>query len=480
MRLYDSLTQEKREFTPRDPGHVTMYFCGPTVYNYVHVGNARPYVVSMVAKRYFESLGHSVTLAENITDIDDRIILKGINEERPWSEVAARFAQAYRDDTDRLGLGRPDVEPLATEHIQEIVDLIAKLVERGHAYQSGPDVYFDVRSSAGYGKLSKQQVEEMRSGARIQVGEDKHDPLDFALWKGAKPGEPAWDSPWGPGRPGWHIECSAMSLKYLGPGFDIHGGGRDLIFPHHENEVAQAEGAIDGPFVRFWMHNGMLNLSDQKMSKSLGNILTLRDVLDRHRPEALIAVFLASHYRNPMEFSEDVLEEAEQQVDRLRNAFRKLADKAGEAGDAAPGPGAARGSTGATGTGCVALLEHLAARRQAFSEALADDLNTAAALAEVFGIAREANGALAGGELDALTAARVLDDMTRMVHVLGLDAVAKTEDEIPADIVAMAEERRQCRAARDFARADALRAALTERGYEVRDAPGGFKIVSIR
>jgi len=241
MRLYDSLTQEKREFRPRDPGHVTMYFCGPTVYNYVHVGNARPYVVSMVAKRYFESIGLSVTLVENITDIDDRIILKGINEERPASAVAAEFAQAYRDDTDRLGLGRPDVEPLATEHVGEIIDLIAKLVQRGHAYQAGPDVYFDVRSSSGYGKLSKQQVEEMRSGARIQVGEDKRDPLDFALWKGAKPGEPAWDSPWGPGRPGWHIECSAMSMKYLGPGFDIHGGGRDLIFPHHENEIPQAE-----------------------------------------------------------------------------------------------------------------------------------------------------------------------------------------------------------------------------------------------
>ena len=337
MRLYDSLSQEKRDFVPRDGDHVTMYFCGPTVYNYVHVGNARPYVVSMIAKRYFESLGYRVTLVENITDIDDRIITKGINEGRPASEVAAEFAQAYRDDTDRLGLGRPDVEPLATEHIQEIIDLIGKLVDRGHAYQSGPDVYFDVRSYAAYGKLSKQQPDEMRHGARIQVGEDKRDPLDFALWKGAKPGEPAWDSPWGPGRPGWHIECSAMSMKYLGAGFDIHGGGRDLIFPHHENEVAQAEGAIDRPFVHFWMHNGMLNLSEQKMSKSLGNILTLRSVLDQHRPEALITLLLNSHYRSPMEFGSDVLEESEQQVERLRNAFRELADAAAApAGGVAP------------------------------------------------------------------------------------------------------------------------------------------------
>ncbi len=327
MRLYDSMTQEKKEFVPRDGDRVTMYFCGPTVYNYVHVGNARPYVVSMVAKRYFESLGYRVTLVENITDIDDRIINKGAAEGRSYREVAEEFATAYREDTDRLGLGRPDVEPLATEHMQEIVDLIAALIAQGHAYQAGPDVYFDVDSWPAYGKLSKQQVAEMRHGARVDVGEDKADPLDFALWKGAKPGEPAWDSPWGPGRPGWHIECSAMSLKYLGSGFDIHGGGRDLIFPHHENEIAQAEGAGES-FARFWMHNGMLNLSQEKMSKSVGNIRTLRTILDAHRPEALIAAFLGSHYRSPLEFSEELLTETEQQVDRLRNVFRELADRA--------------------------------------------------------------------------------------------------------------------------------------------------------
>ncbi|OFW56201.1 MAG: cysteine--tRNA ligase [Actinobacteria bacterium RBG_16_64_13] len=475
MRLYDSLSQEKKDFVPRDGDRVTMYFCGPTVYNYVHVGNARPYVVSMVAKRYFESLGYSVTLVENITDIDDRIITKGIKEGRPAADVAAEFAQAYRDDTDRLGLGRPDVEPLATEHVQEIIDLIATLVERGHAYQAGPDVYFDVRSSPDYGKLSKQQVAEMRHGARISVGEDKKDPLDFALWKGAKPGEPAWDSPWGSGRPGWHIECSAMSLKYLGAGFDIHGGGRDLIFPHHENEIAQSEGAVGAPYVRFWMHNGMLNLSEQKMSKSVGNILTLRATLDKHRPEALIAVFLASHYRSPMEFGEDVLEEAEQQVDRLKNVFGELADRA--AGCAPAAPDAAPGDSE---TPDAALLDRLGARRHAFMDALADDLNTAAALAEIFGAAREVNAALAAGDLDAGTAARVRAGMLEMVHVLGLDAVAGGDAAIPEDVVCMAEERQECRVARDFARADELRAALAERGYEVRDVPGGFKVVCTR
>jgi cysteinyl-tRNA synthetase len=264
-----------------------------------------------------------------------------------------------------------------------------------------------------------------------------------------------------------------MSLKYLGQGFDIHGGGRDLIFPHHENEIAQAEGAIDRPFVRFWVHNGMLNLSEQKMSKSVGNILTLRQVLDAHRPEALITLLLTSHYRSPMEFGEDVLQEAEQQVERLRNTFRELADvgMAGEAGAATVPAAEGEGTP---------LVERAAARRRAFDEAMADDLNTAAALAEVFGLARETNAAIAGGELDAGSAARVREEMAKMVHVLGLDGVTKSEEEIPADVVAMAEERQQSRAARDFARADALRSVIADRGYEVRDVPGGYKIVQVR
>jgi cysteinyl-tRNA synthetase len=477
MRLYDSLAQEKKEFVPRDKDRVTMYFCGPTVYNYVHVGNARPFVVSMVAKRYFESLGYRVILVENITDIDDRIIQKGIAEGRAASAVAAEFAQAYRDDTDRLGLGRPDVEPLATEHIQEIIGLIESLVKRDHAYQAGSDVYFKVDSFPAYGRLSKQQVAEMRHGARIDVDEIKADPLDFALWKGAKEGEPAWDSPWGPGRPGWHIECSAMSLKYLGAGFDIHGGGRDLIFPHHENEIAQAEGALDQPFVRFWMHNGMLNLTEVKMSKSVGNILTLRAVLDKHRPEALIVAFLGSHYRSPLEFSAELLAETEQQVDRLRNVFRELADASmGAAGADAPEAGDASVSAEPG----AALLDRAAARQQAFGDALADDFNTAAALAEVFGLAREANAARAAGELPAAAAARARAAMVEMVHILGLDGLAISEERIPPEITELAEERQRARAAGEYARADALRSALTERGYEVRDVPGVFKVLKIR
>ena len=471
MRLYDSMTQEKKDFVPRDGDHVTMYFCGPTVYNYVHVGNARPYVVSMVAKRYFESLGYRVTLVENITDIDDRIINKGNAEGRDYRQVAKQFADAYREDTSRLGLGRPDVEPLATEHIQEIIDLIADLVEQGHAYQSGPDVYFDVDSWAEYGKLSKQQVAEMRHGARIDVGEDKADPLDFALWKGAKPGEPAWDSPWGPGRPGWHIECSAMSLKYLGAGFDIHGGGRDLIFPHHENEIAQSEasGQAVRPLLDAQRH------AEPELREDVQERGQHPDAARHPRPSSPGG----SHHRLP-----------EQPLPQPAGVQRGPAGR----DRAASGPAAQRlrqtGRRGCAGRRSrvaaqrrpadQTLLGKVAARRQAFDEALADDLNTAAALAEVFGLSREINAALAAAELSPAGAAAVRSELSGMVHILGLDAVSGDEDEVPADVVAMAEERRAARAARDFARADALRAAITEGGYEVRDAADGFKIIAIR
>jgi cysteinyl-tRNA synthetase len=460
------MRQEKRDFAPRDGDHVTMYFCGPTVYNYIHLGNARPYVLSLVAKRYFESLGWSVTLVENITDIDDRIIQKANAEGRPWDDVAREYAEAYVDDTGRLGLGRPDVEPRATEHIPEILELIAKLVTEGHAYQAGADVYFAVDSLASYGRLSKQQTAEMRHGARITPGEGKADPLDFALWKGAKPDEPAWDSPWGPGRPGWHIECSAMSLKYLGPGFDIHGGGRDLIFPHHENEVAQSEGALGGEFVRFWVHNGMLNTREEKMSKSIGNIFLLREALKEYRPEVLICYFVGCHYRSPMEFSGELLDEAGHQVERLRNLFRSLDDRV----DAAP-------SAAAVGEADLALAVALDEGRQAFDDALADDLNTAGALGEIFALAREVNIVLAAGSLSAAAARVVREGVGTMIHILGLDAVAETTTDIPEDVLRMAAERHESRVAKDYAAADRLRDEIVARGYEVRDAAGGYKVV---
>ena len=479
MRLYDSLQQDKRTFAPRDGDHVSMYFCGPTVYNYIHLGNARPFVISQVAKRYFQSLGYRVTLVENVTDIDDRIIQKAIAEGRTAKEVADEYRLAYIEDTDKLGLGRPDIEPLATENIGEIVHLIEQLVANGHAYQSGADVYYDVDSFEGYGRLSKQQIAEMRHGARITPGEDKADPLDFTLWKGAKPGEPSWESPWGPGRPGWHIECSAMALRYLGPGFDIHGGGRDLIFPHHENELAQAEGALHEPFVQFWMHNGMLNLRDEKMAKSVGNIFLLREALKRYAPETLILYFVSSHYRSPMEFSSELLDEAAQQVYRLRNVFAALSDYDPHV--------ASRSRPTAVGTLVVApgrddarLRAQISARRRGFDDALADDLNTAAALAEVFALVREVNIAVNAGTITQPVAEEALRSLTAMVHVLGLDAVSRTDTQIPADVVAMAEDRVRARGAKDFTEADRLRDAIRERGYEVRDAAEGFKLVRSR
>lgn len=487
MLLYDSLAQEKREFVPRDGDHVTMYFCGPTVYNYIHLGNARPYVVSMVGKRYFEHLGYRVTLVENVTDIDDRIIEIANEEGRTSREVADEFIQAYREDTDALGLGRPDIEPLATEHVGEIIELIGKLIDRGRAYAAGGDVYFDVDAFPEYGRLSKQQVGEMRSGARIAPGEAKEDPLDFVLWKGAKPGEPSWDSPWGAGRPGWHIECSAMSLKYLGEGFDIHGGGRDLIFPHHENEVAQAEGALGSPFVRFWVHNGMLNLSEEKMSKSVGNIFLLRKALEHYRPEVLIAYFMASHYRNPMDFNQELLDEAGQRVERLRNFFRAadeyISGGAGSSGGGSGGDGGGGddgggddpGGGGSTPDGGLSGM--MKAREEGFAAAMADDLNTAGALGEVFGLAREVNAALAGGEVSGDLVREARELAAQLVYILGLEAVTRREEEVPEDVLEMAVRRGECRRAKDFAEADRLRDAILQRGYEVRDAADGFRVV---
>lgn len=472
MLLYDSLSQGKREFVPRDGDHVTMYFCGPTVYNYIHLGNARPYVVSMVAKRYFEHLGYKVTLVENVTDIDDRIIEIAKKEGRTAREVADRFIQAYREDTDALGLGRPNIEPLATEHIQEIIDLIDKLVENGRAYSAGGDVYFDVDSFPEYGRLSKQKVGEMRSGTRIAPEEVKEDPLDFVLWKGAKPGEPSWASPWGPGRPGWHIECSAMSLKYLGEGFDIHGGGRDLIFPHHENEVAQAEGALGSPFVRFWVHNGMLNISDEKMSKSVGNIFLLRRALEHYRPEALIAYFMGSHYRNPMDFSKELLDEAVQRVERLRNFFR-AADEYAAGREGTGGGGSGNADTGAD----RGLAETVTTRKQAYEAAMNDDLNTAGALGEVFGLARDINARLAVGDVSPEAVREARSQAAEMIYTLGLEAVTSWEQKVPEDVLEMAEKRRECRQSRDFQEADLLRDAILERGYEVRDAADGIRIL---
>ncbi|HEY0387751.1 MAG TPA: cysteine--tRNA ligase [Gaiellales bacterium] len=425
MKLRDSLTGGLHELEPGADGTVGMYFCGPTVYNRIHIGNARPFVVSMLLKRYLEWRGQPVTLVENITDINDKIYTAASAAGIPSGRLAAEMSDAYIADTERLGLGRPDREPRATETVPEIVALIEELIAAGHAYEAGGDVYFAVNSFAGYGRLSNQRIDQLREGGDTEGGDQKRDPLDFALWKATKPGEDtSWDSPWGKGRPGWHIECSAMAERWLGPEFAVHGGGRDLVFPHHENEIAQSQ-AAGRPFARLWAHNGMLRLGGEKMSKSVGNIEPLHMAIDRWGAETLILFFLRGHYTAPIDYTDDALEQARRAGDTLRNRLRD----------------------GTGGTDDVL--------RDAVVEALDEDFNTPRALASLFEAPPEASGTVA-----------------EVLGVLGLGALAE-EPPPPGDLVAKAAQRDEARAARDFARADALRDELLAAGWEVRDTPDG-------
>ena len=457
IRIRDTLSGELRPLEPRVPGRVGIYVCGPTVYGRIHVGNARPYVMFALLKRFLEHEGHEVTLVENITDINDKIYTAAAAAGVPSEKLAAEMTERYRADTDRLELGRPDNEPLASETLREIVDLIAALVEGGHAYPAGGDVYFSVRSFPRYGKLSNRRLEDL---APVDQGEPesdqalKRDPLDFALWKAHKPDEDtAWESPWGRGRPGWHIECSAMSEKVLGLDFEIHGGGSDLVFPHHENEIAQTEAARERPLARIWMHNGMIRFGEEKMAKSVGNITTLADALDRHGRDALVVFFLGGHYRQPLAYSDERMAEAVQAVRRLTE-FGRLLRRAGDLAGGAPG----------------AEVEGL---RGEFLAALRDDFNTAEALAAVFKLVSEGNRRLGAGE-PLPGAAAAFDQMTA---VLGLERLAAREDEIDEVALRLLGEREDARRGRDFDRADAVRDELLARGWEVRDTPEGPVLV---
>jgi cysteinyl-tRNA synthetase len=425
MRLRDSLTGEPRELEPGPDGSIGMYFCGPTVYNRIHIGNARPYVVSMLMKRYLEWRNQRVTLVENITDINDKIYVAAAAAGVPSDGFAREMADAYIADTDRLGLGRPDREPRATETVGEIIGLIEELIAGGHAYEADGDVYFAVGTFDRYGQLSNQRTDQLRDGGDTEGGEHKRDPLDFALWKATKPDEDtAWDSPWGRGRPGWHIECSAMAERWLGREFAVHGGGRDLIFPHHENEIAQSQ-AAGRRFAHVWAHNGMLRLGGEKMSKSVGNIEPLHAALDRWGAETLIMFFLRGHYTAPIDYTDEVLEQARAAAGTLRNRLRD--------------------GTGGTDD----------ALREAVAGALDDDFNTPRALALLFDAPPEASGTVA-----------------EVLGVLGLGSLAE-EPDAPAELVAKARERDEARAGRDFARADALRDEIEAAGWEVRDTPDG-------
>jgi len=324
IKVYNTFTRKKEEFIPLNDKNVNFYVCGPTVYDYFHIGNARPLIMFDVFRRYLEYRGYEVNYIVNITDIDDKIINKAMEENVNFKAIARKYTDAYFEDSNKLGVKRPKVYPSATENIDGMLELIKRLIEKGHAYIVDGDVYYDISSFPGYGKLSGRDIEQMQAGARVDVNTRKKNPLDFALWKASKPNEPSWDSPWGPGRPGWHIECSVMAMRYAGDTLDIHAGGQDLIFPHHENEVAQSEGATGKPFVKYWLHNGFLDIEGEKMSKSLGNILTVRDIIKKYHPMAVRMFFLLKHYRSPIDFSEERLKEAQAAFDRLKNAYLKI------------------------------------------------------------------------------------------------------------------------------------------------------------
>ena len=459
MQIYNTMTRKKEELVTLVPGEVSMYVCGPTVYNFFHIGNARPFVVFDTLRRYLEYRGYKVKFIQNFTDIDDKLIRKANEEGITVPEVAERYIKEYYTDADALSVERATCNPRATEHIPQIIALVETLIEKGHAYPAeNGDVYFSVRSFPGYGKLSGQSIEDLESGARIDPTDVKRDPLDFALWKGAKPGEPAWDCPWGKGRPGWHIECSAMSMELLGPTFDIHAGGQDLVFPHHENEIAQSEAATGKPFARYWMHNGYINVNNQKMSKSLGNFLLVREIGKEFDLEAVRLFLLGAHYRNPVNFSRDLVEQSNAGLIRIRTARERLAE-------AKEGP-----ATEADAAFIASLDEY----KGKFCEAMDDDLNTADAIGVLFDYARAVNTFVSEPRSRAALdkAAVLFDDITK---VLGILQHQKT-DEFPAEALALLEERAIVRKAKDWARADAIRDELKAMGFAVEDSKDGAKL----
>jgi cysteinyl-tRNA synthetase len=477
VRIKDTLTGG---LVSLDPGaEVGVYACGPTVYSRIHIGNARPFVVFSLLARFLRSEGYKAKLVVNVTDINDKIYdaAKAVGE--PSGEFAARMTRAYFEDTDRLGLGRPDAEPLATETIGGIVALIGDLVDSGHAYESGGDVYFRVRSFDSYGKLSNRRAGDMDQGEEAGSASLKESPLDFALWKAHKQGEDTkWDSPWGPGRPGWHIECSAMAEAELGPSFAIHGGGSDLVFPHHENEIAQSE-AAGRPFARLWMHNGMVETDAAKMSKSEGNIFQLSEALDRYGREAVVAYLISGHYRQPLAFGAEQMEQAVAQVERLRNFFREhpVSNGGEESGGAPPEPIEGVSGEGSPeqqhgGSGEPSPESPAAPRLESFRAALADDFNTPRAMAEVFELVGEANRGEVGRD-EAVGAA------AEMLELVGLGSLTQPDEGAETDERAkeLMDEREEARVVKDFARADEIRDQLAAMGWEVRDSAEGAKLV---
>ena len=464
MQMYNSMTRKKETFKPIHDGKVGIYACGPTVYNYFHIGNARPFITFDVLRRQLEREGYEVTFVQNFTDIDDKMIRRANEEGITVKELADRFINEYYKDAKALGIRPATVHPKATEHIPEIIALISKLIENGHAYASpSGDVYYRVSAFPGYGKLSGQNADDRETGAseRLNVDTDKEAPEDFALWKAQKPGEPAWDSPWGKGRPGWHVECSAMSMKYLGETFDIHCGGKDLLFPHHENEIAQSEGATGKKYVNYWMHNGFINVDNQKMSKSLNNFFTVRDIAKEYDLEAVRLFMLSAHYRSPINFSRDQIDSANASLNRLYTARNSLRFQL-ENGEDRPLNDKEKEFT-----------ERLKGYEKRFDDAMDDDMNTADALGAVFELVKDANVTVVqGASREAAQAA--LNSLESICDVLGI--LSKKEEELPPEIAALVNERAEARKNKDWAKSDELRNRIIQAGYILEDTKQGQKV----
>ena len=458
MRIYNTLTRKKEEFVPIDKNNVRMYSCGPTVYDYFHIGNARPFIVFDTMRRYLEYIGYKVTFVQNFTDIDDKMIKRANAEGTTVKELGERFIEEYYKDAAAIGVHKATIHPKATENINAIIDTVKKLVDNGYAYNRDGNVYFATKKFKDYGKLSKQPLEELEVGARIDVTEDKDDPMDFALWKAKKPNEPFWASPWGEGRPGWHIECSAMANKYLGETIDIHSGGQDLIFPHHENEIAQSECANCKPFANYWMHNGYINIDGKKMSKSLGNFFTVRDILKEYDGEIIRFFMLSAHYRSPINFADTLMEQAKSAVERVYTCIENLeflSENAAETG---------------FDTELKAKLDEC---RGKFKAAIDDDLNTADAIAAIFDIVYIANTEITSDSGKEATE-YALSLIRELGEVLGL-FVKKQDNSIDAEVEELIEKRQAARAAKDWATADAIRDKLKEMNIILKDTPDGVK-----
>ena len=452
LKIYNSMTRQKEEFVPLHENTVNMYSCGPTVYNFFHLGNARPFIIFDQLRRYFEYRGYKVNFVQNFTDIDDKMINKANDLGITVKELGEQYIAEYFKDAKALGIKEATVHPKATEHIDEIIELVSTLIEKGYAYEVDGDVYFQTSKFDEYGKLSKQPLEDLESGARININEAKREPLDFAVWKKQKPGEPAWESPWGLGRPGWHIECSAMANKYLGETIDIHSGGKDLMFPHHENEIAQSECAHGCTFARYWMHNGFINVDNEKMSKSKGNFFTIRDIAE-HFPHRVIRFFmLTAHYRSPINFSDELLTQAQTSLDRIDRCRENIEfSMQGEAGDTAV---------------------DLSSYRDKFICAMDDDLNTADAISVIFELVKEINTVIS--TMDASSKQAALDLITELCDVLGISK-EKEEDILDSEIEALINERTEAKKAKNFARADEIRDTLKDMGIVLEDTRQGVK-----